>query len=148
MLAFTQRVISLRNEHFLFRRRDFFQGRPIRGSEVKDIRWLNPDGSETNDEVWGQAFSQCLGMQLSGSGLLETDERGRRLTDDNLLLLMNAHYEDIAFTLPDADGHHAWDVLLDTFDARGSPNIPRYKAGQNYPVHGRTLVLLKQGNVS
>ena len=148
LLAFTQRVISLRNEHFLFRRRDFFQGRPIRGSEVKDIRWLNPDGSETSDEVWGQAFSHCLGMQLSGSGLLETDERGQRLTDDNLLLLINAHYDDIAFTLPDADGHHDWDVLLDTLDARGTPDIPRYKAGQNYPVHGRTLVLLKQGNVS
>ncbi len=147
LLAFTQHVIQLRNEHFLFRRRDFFQGRPIRGGAVKDIRWLNPDGSETSDEVWNQAFSRCLGMQLSGSGLLETDERGRRLTDDDLLLLMNAHYEDIAFTLPDSDGHYAWNVLLDTFDATGTPEVSRYKAGQSYPMHGRALVLLKQAKV-
>jgi glycogen operon protein len=35
--------------------------------------------------------------------------------------------------------------LLDTFDATGTPEFSRYKAGQGYPVHGRSLVLLKQG---
>jgi len=144
LLTFTQRIISLRKEHPLFRRHYFFKGRPIRDSEVKDIVWLNPDGSEMSDVDWNQEFSRCLGVHFVGDSLFETDGCGRRLIDDNLLLLINAHHEDIAFTLPEFDGHHKWDVLVDTFDAKGIPESSRYKAGQGYPVHARSLVLLKQ----
>ncbi|MFA5018139.1 MAG: glycogen debranching protein GlgX [Methylobacter sp.] len=145
LLEFTQRIIGLRKEHPLFRRRYFFQGHPIRGSEVKDLVWLNPDGSEMSDEDWNQPFSRCLGVHFIGDSLIETDGRGRRLIDNNLLLLINAHHEDIAFTLPEFDEHYYWDVLLDTFNSTGTPESSRYKVGQSYPVHGRALVLLKQG---
>jgi isoamylase len=145
LLEFTQRIISLRKEHPLFRRRYFFKGQPIPGGEVKDIVWLNPDGSETRDTDWNQAIPCCLGMYLAGGTLLETDGRGRHLKDDNLLLLIHAHHEDIAFKLPEFEGHHTWNVLLDTFCTTGTPELSRYKAGQDYPVHGRALVLLKQG---
>ena len=148
LLEFTRRIIKLRKEHPLFRRRYFFQGRPIRGGEVKDIIWLNPDGAEMSDEDWNQAFSRCLGVHLVGDTLLETDGRGRRLLDDNLLLLINAHHEEIAFTLPEFDEHTRWDVLLDTLDDTGTPEASRYKVGQAYPVQGRSLVLLKQGKTS
>ncbi|ARU31296.1 glycogen debranching enzyme GlgX [Sulfuriferula sp. AH1] len=145
LLEFTKRVIALRKAHPLFRRSYFFHGKPIRGGEVKDIVWLNPDGFEMSEEDWNQAFSRCLGVYLAGDSLVETDGRGRRLHDDNLLLLINAHHEDIAFMLPEFDGHHYWDVLLDTCDAVGQPKVLRYKAGEGYPVGGRALVLLKQG---
>jgi isoamylase len=145
LLEFTCRIISLRKTHPLFRRNFFFQGHPIRGGEVKDIVWLNLDGSEISDEDWSQAFSRCLGVYLAGGKMLETDDRGRRLKDDNLLMLINAHHEDIAFMLPEFEGLHNWDVLLDTKDALGNPEIMHCKAGQAYPVGGRALVLLKQG---
>ena len=145
LLEFTRRLISLRKEHPLFRRRYFFQGRPIRGGEVKDIVWLNPDGLEMSDAEWNQAASRCLGVYLAGDTLLETDGRGQRLMDDNLLLLINAGHEDVAFTLPEFAGHYSWDVLLDTFDPTDMPKVSHYQTGQGYPVHGRALVLLKQG---
>lgn len=145
LLEFTKRVIALRKAHPLFRRSYFFHGKPIRGGEVKDIVWLNPDGFEMSDEDWHQAFSRCLGVYLAGDSLVETDGRGRRLHDDNLLLLINAHHEDIDFTLPEFGGHLYWDVLLDTCAEVGQPKALRYKAGGGYPVGGRALVLLKQG---
>ncbi|HET7439338.1 MAG TPA: glycogen debranching protein GlgX, partial [Nitrospira sp.] len=43
LLAFTKSLIMLRQQHPVFRRRRFFQGRRIRGAEVKDISWLRPD---------------------------------------------------------------------------------------------------------
>jgi len=144
LLAFTQRIISLRNEHPLFRRRYFFQGSPINGGDVKDIVWLNPDGSETKDDDWNQASAHCLGVYFAGGKLIETDGRGRRLKDNNLLLLLNAHHEDIAFMLPKFEEHDYWGVLLDTQDAIGTPDVSRYKTGQAYPLGGRSLVLLKQ----
>lgn len=145
LLAFTQRIISLRNQHPLFRRRYFFNGRAIRGGEIKDVIWLNPDASEMSDVDWSQPFSRCLGVHFVGDSLFETDGRGRCLIDDNLLLLINAHHEDIAFTLPKFDGHSSWEVLLDTVDNTGTPESFHYAVGQSYPVHGRALVLLKQG---
>jgi glycogen operon protein len=144
LLAFTRRIISLRNQHPLFRRRYFFQGTPIYGGEVKDIIWLNPDGSETRDDDWNQTSSHCLGVYFAGGKLIETDGRGRRLNDINLLLLLNAHHEDIAFMLPEFEEHDYWEVLLDTQDAIGTPDISRYKTEQAYPLGGRSLVLLKQ----
>jgi glycogen operon protein len=82
---------------------------------------------------------------MVGDSLFETDGRGRRLIDNNLLLLINADHEDIiAFTLPKFDEHSYWDALLDTFDSTGTPETSRYQVGQNYAVHGRSLVLLKQ----
>jgi glycogen operon protein len=76
--------------------------------------------------------------------MIETDTRGRRLKDDNLLLLINAHHEEISFTLPEFEEWHNWDVLLDTLDVIGAPHTVRCQAGQAYPVGGRALVLLKQ----
>ncbi|MHB1245324.1 MAG: glycogen debranching protein GlgX [Sulfuriferula sp.] len=144
LLEFTQYIISLRKAHPLLRRRYFFHGRPIRGGDVKDIVWLNPDGIEMNESDWAQAFSRCLGVYFAGDTLRETDDRGRVLTDDNLLMLINAHHDDIDFSLPKFDGHYYWDVLLDTLEVTGTPKITRYKAGQSYPVSGRSLVVLKQ----
>ena len=144
LLEFTRKIIGLRKQHPLFRRNFFFQGNPVRSGEVKDLLWLNPDGSETSDEDWNKPTSHCQGVYFAGGKLIETDGRGRRLKDDNLLLLLNAHHEDIDFLLPEYEEHHYWDVLLDTMDATGSPEISRYKAGQSYLLSGRALVLLKQ----
>ncbi|MBU6994119.1 glycogen debranching protein GlgX [Ferrovum myxofaciens] len=144
LLEFTRSIISLRLKHPLLRRRYFFQGRSIRGGDVKDIIWLKPDSTEMSDDDWNQPFSRCLGLHLIGDSLFETDKYGQRLIDDNLLLLINAYHEDIAFTLPEFDEHSCWDALLDTFDGTGIPETSHYQVGQKYSVHGRSLVLLKQ----
>ncbi|MDA0226026.1 MAG: glycogen debranching protein GlgX, partial [Proteobacteria bacterium] len=81
LLEFTQRLITLRRRHPAFRRRDFFQGRPLHGHDVKDIQWLKPDGHEMTDEEWGQGFARCLGVYLSGAGLNEVDRQGERVHD-------------------------------------------------------------------
>src|SRR5678815_2756480 len=96
LLAFFQRVISLRKRHPIFRRRRFFQGRPIKGANVKDILWLNPAAIEMTESEWRDPTINCVGMALSGQGLQETDERGRKLGDENFLILLNAHHEDLS----------------------------------------------------
>src|SRR5262249_36547418 len=64
LLAFTRRLIELRQRHPNLRRRKFFQGRPIRGSDVKDITWLSPDGTEMTEEDWAAGWQRCFGMRL------------------------------------------------------------------------------------
>ncbi|PYI93020.1 MAG: glycogen debranching enzyme GlgX, partial [Verrucomicrobia bacterium] len=66
LLEFTRKMIQLRHDHPVFRRPKFFQGRRIRGSEIKDVMWFNPGGNEMSDEEWSSPFARCLGMLLSG----------------------------------------------------------------------------------
>jgi glycogen operon protein len=50
LLEFSRRLIGLRHAHPIFRRPKFFQGRKIRGSDVKDVMWFDPDGTEMTDD--------------------------------------------------------------------------------------------------
>ncbi|MEW6710351.1 MAG: glycogen debranching protein GlgX, partial [Candidatus Riflebacteria bacterium] len=52
MLDFTRKIIAIRLEHPALHRTKFFQGRQIRGSNVRDIIWFRPDGGEMDDEDW------------------------------------------------------------------------------------------------
>src|SRR5437763_1909327 len=66
-LGFVRQLIALHKEHAVFRRRKFFQGRKIKGAEIKDIVWLRPDGEEMTDEEWSHDIPHCLGVALSGA---------------------------------------------------------------------------------
>src|ERR1700720_2365354 len=100
LMAFVQRMINLRRRHPIFHRRRFFQGRPIKGANVKDVLWLNASGKEMSEDEWRDPSFHCLGMFLSGQGLNETDARGRKLSDESFFFLLNAYHEDVEFKLP------------------------------------------------
>jgi len=141
-LEFVQKVIALRKAHPVFRRRNFFQGRKIRGADIKDIVWLDPDGKEMTDEEWNQEFARCLGVTLAGQALDDVDERGQRIRDDNFLLLMNAHYEEIPFALVTPPSGMGWFVLLDTSCQTSRQASAFYSGGGSYPLQPRSLALL------
>jgi glycogen operon protein len=143
-LDFVCHVVRLRRRHPVFRRRSFLQGRPIRGSGVKEIVWLNPDGREMSDEEWNQSFARCLGVYLAGEGLEEQDERGRPVRDEDFLLLFNAHHEEIPFHIPGYRPGSPWVLVLDTRQRVGPGGALRYRAGEAFPLAGRSLALLSQ----
>ncbi|MGV8900132.1 MAG: glycogen debranching protein GlgX [Burkholderiaceae bacterium] len=142
LLDFTQRLLALRKSHPIFHRRSFFQGRGIKGTEIRDILWLNPDGHEMSDDEWQHSFAQCLGLLLSGAALDDQDQKGRPVLDDNFLLLLNAHHEMIQFTLPNFDSGTHWQALFDTHYAIAHKPEPIFAAGDDYPLEARSLVLL------
>jgi isoamylase len=143
LLAFTQRLITMRKEHPVLHRRSFFQGRAIRGDEVKDIGWYRPDGAEMNDEEWSNGHVRCIGLLLNGEIMDERDARGRPVNDDIFLLLLNAYHEPIPFTLPGAPDGPAWEVALDTARPEG-PTPEPVAPGGAYDLQGRSLVVLCQ----
>ncbi|MFY9907155.1 MAG: hypothetical protein WAK62_18520, partial [Terriglobales bacterium] len=148
LLAFVQRMINLRKKHAVLHRRRFFQGRPIKGANVKDVLWLKPSGQEMNEDDWRDAGVRCLGMFLSGQGLDETDERGRKLSDENFLMLLNAHYEDVPFTLPELHPGARWSAWMDTSREGGLRPAETRDANAPYPLQARSLVVLmeRRGN--
>jgi isoamylase len=141
-MAFVTRLVRLRREHPVFRRRNFFQGRSIRGTGVKDIHWIKPDGKEMSDEEWANDFARCLGVFLSGDSMQERDNQGRPVHDDNFLLLFNAHHQALDFKLPAMHPRCVWTQLLDTNCGDDAQPDRHYRNGKNYPLYGRSMALL------
>jgi isoamylase len=148
LLLFVQRMINLRKRHPVFRRRHFFQGRPIKGANVKDVLWLNPSGNEMSEHEWRDPSARCLGMFLSGQGLDETDERGRKLGDENFFILLNANHEDVPFTLLASRPGVRWSAWMDTSRENGLRPGETYDAGAIYPLQARSMAVLmeRRGN--
>jgi isoamylase len=141
LLAFVQRMVMIRKQHSVFHRRNFFQGRPIKGAGVKDILWLTPAGLEMTDEEWRQSHAQCLGMLLSGEALEERGERGESIKDNNFLLIINAGNEGVPFTLPALCERGRWRPLVDTTWTDTSRRSV-HDAGASYSLGSRALALL------
>lgn len=144
LLEFTRWAIQLFHQHPVLRRRKFFQGRKIRGSEVKDLSWFRPDGKEMNDEDWDNWHVRCLGLRLAGNAIEEVDSQGNPIRDDTLLMLLNAHHESISFVLPAHRAGVQWEVRLDTTQPTGKPRRTRLiRGGQSYDLDARSLALLR-----
>src|SRR5690349_11816858 len=142
LLAFTRRLIELRQRHPNLRRRKFFQGRPIRGSGVKDITWFSPDGTEMTEEDWAAGWQRCFGMRL-GEQLGEVDERGELIVDDVLLILLNAYHEPLPFTLPPARDGERWELVVDTARPELAEGAVGLDPGARFEMAARSLTLLR-----
>jgi glycogen operon protein len=142
-LEFTKLLIRLFHQHPVLRRSHFFQGRKIRGSEVKDLVWFRPDGKEMTDEDWANPEIRCFGLRLAGDAIEEVDSRGNRVVDDTLLILLNAHHETIPFVLPAHRRKLHWSVVIDTSEPTIRREHRQLRGAEPYPLKGRSLVLLR-----
>jgi glycogen operon protein len=142
LLDFTRRLARLREEHPVFHRRHFFQGRRIRGSELEDLTWLRPDGVEMTEEEWNTHFTRCFGMLLGGDAMLEWDEHGERVLDDTFLLLFNADNNTIPFTLPRRSPNVRWRLVLSTSDASLQVGDQEYPGATQIDLEGRSVTVL------
>ena len=102
LLAFVSGLVRLRRDHPVLRRRRFFQGRAIHGSEVEDIEWFTPTGRSMNDQDWSASATRSLMVFLNGQGITEPGRRGEQIVDDSFVLCIHAGAEPLSFTVPDA----------------------------------------------
>ncbi len=143
LLAFTQRLIRLRQEHPVFHRRRWFQGRPFRGPDVRDIEWFGPDGTQMSDGDWDGAAVSLLGIFLSPEGLTGID--GEPLGDDSFYLAFNAGSRTRRFRLPDERLGRSWRTMIDT--AARPAFLSRahgYRAGWRVRVQAHSVVVLQR----
>jgi len=141
LLAFAQRVVRIRRQQPVLQRRHFFNGRKIRGSDVKDISFFEPSGSEMTDHAWNADFVRCLGIRLAGDLLQEMNEHGDPVVGDTLFLMLNAHHDRIPFKLPAVRPDQRWQCLMDTADPECESRVLRM--GVRFELKARSLVLLR-----
>ena len=145
---FVRRLILLRADHAVFRRRRFFRGQAIRGlrQQLGDIAWFTPAGEEMTDGDWEAGFAKSLSVFLNGDAIGEPGLRGERIRDDSFLLLFNASERDLEFTIPDLRYGERWVKELDT----AAPELPEgqaaaVKPGDMVTVPSRSIQVLRRG---
>jgi glycogen operon protein len=141
LLDFVSAVAHLRETQPVFRRKHFFQGRPIHGASIKDIYWFKPDGEEMTDADWQRSHAQSLGMCLVGEQITEMGEHGERITGDSFALLFNSHHEPIDFRLGVRRRDLRWTTVFDTA-APGAP-ARTFEHMASVPLQARSLVVLR-----
>jgi isoamylase len=140
---FAKRLIGLRRDHPVFRRRQFLHGKEEEGSGLPDVWWFRTDGRRMTKTDWDQPDGHKLGMFLNGEEIATPDARGQRVVDDSFVLLFNAHFEDAEFHLPPARFGAEWCCELRTDDP-GCDRDQRFEAGSTFTVRSRSLVLLRR----
>ncbi len=140
-LEFAKQMTGLWHAQPVLKRRNFFQGRRIRGAGVKDVAWLTPDGEEIADHhYWNSGELHALGMRLNGESIDEVDERGRPIVGDTLLVLLNSQPGRVSFRLPRHKPSERWIPYMDT-SLTSVPSEP-LSHKDNYSLQGRSVVVL------
>jgi glycogen operon protein len=148
LLAFTRKLVALRHRHPVLRKRRFFVGRKIRGSEVEDITWLRADGAEMTDEEWTNGWVRTFGMRLGGDAVPSVDEHGNPVMDETLLVLLSAYWERVPFVLPDRPAGGHWEVIVDSVrspdgEPPAEPEQRSHPPKGEYPLEARSMVVLR-----
>ncbi|EOR95170.1 Glycogen debranching enzyme [Arcticibacter svalbardensis MN12-7] len=143
LLNFTKKLIHLRKNHPVFRRRRWFTGLPFKGIGLEDIAWFLPKGIEMPDENWGHDFAKSLGVFLNGNAIRSVGPKGEKIIDDSFYVIFNAHYEPLNFVLPEEKYGKEWTKVLDTHENFFETEGDRFKSSESLLVESRSIVLLR-----
>lgn len=142
LLAFVSKLIHLRLDHPVLHRRRFFTGRePGDDSNmIPQVEWFDHTGSIMDMDDWQNTHAFSMMIYLNGSDIPEVDWYGNRMVDNDFILIFNAHYEPIMFTLPDERYGHKWQLVVDTHN----PDEPElsYEAGFMITAQSRSFLML------
>jgi glycogen operon protein len=138
LIAFTKRLIQLRKTYPTLRRSRFLTGQLDETLGIRDVTWINANGSEMQDTNWKDASMQCFGMLLDGRA--QKTGIKRRGADQSVLIVMNSYEGLVEFTLPKCGTGSSWSLLLDT-NIPDLTSEPPFKFGSPYQVTGRSLLL-------
>ncbi len=143
LVEFTSTVATLRRDHPVFRRRRFFAGSADHGgqSERGDIAWFQPGGEPMGEHDWSDGEARTMMVFLNGDAIPGPDTRGRRVVDDNFLVLFNADRDPCDFVLPPGEWGERWGVEVDTAEDAAEPEW--HDAASTVQVEGRAVVVLR-----
>ncbi|MDX9834242.1 MAG: glycogen debranching protein GlgX [Desulfobulbus sp.] len=141
LLAFSRSLIQFRKDHPTFRRRGWFQGKPIRGSETRDIAWFTTNGQEMSDEDWHND-TKAVGVFLNGE-IKKPDGHTEAVTDDDFYLVINTWHEPLSGFLPDSQWGEKWQVAFDTVSGWDEKSDKVFAAGEKIEIEGRSWTVLR-----
>lgn len=142
MCEFVSKLVHLRLEHPVLHRRRFFTGRDanMAPDALPQVEWFDHNGNIMDLEAWSNTHAFSIMVFLNGSDIPEPDWYGNTMVDNDFILIFNAHYEPIMFTLPEEQYGRKWKLIVDTHNPKG-PEL-NYEAGFAITAQSRSFMLL------
>lgn len=142
MCEFVSKLVHLRLEHPVLHRRRFFTGRDanMTPDALPQVEWFDHNGNIMDLEAWSNTHAFSIMVFLNGSDIPEPDWYGNTMVDNDFILIFNAHYEPIMFTLPEEQYGRKWKLIVDTHNPKG-PEL-NYEAGFAITAQSRSFMLL------
>ncbi|MGY3566790.1 glycogen debranching protein GlgX [Sinomonas sp. RB5] len=140
---FTRRLLRLRSDHPVFRRRYFFDGCPVdpaEGDPLPDIAWIDADGSSMGEADWDEDWAKSLAFFLNGNAVPAVGRHGAP-GDSDFLVILNAADNDVDYHIPGGLFPHKWTTVLTTC----ADHLVGETAAANevYTVPARSAVVLE-----
>jgi isoamylase len=142
--AFVRRLIRIRAQQPVLRRRHFLHGSRLRAIGAQDITWLRPGGEMTAAD-WHDRSLHALGLVLYGNAIEELGPHGEPIVGDTLAILLNAGRTAVEFDLTNHAEHAPanWETLIDTLHPPDNSGLV-YGDRVQVTVPDRTLLLLRE----
>lgn len=143
-LEFTRRIVHLRRDHPVLRRRRFFKGSADHGgeSELGDIAWFTTSGEHMTEADWQESHAKAVQVFLNGEAIAEPDVRGERVVDNSFLVAYNAAHHGVRFTLPPKEFGTTWTCVVDTDHTLAEGE--ELKAGATIEIAARSTLVLSR----
>jgi glycogen operon protein len=137
-LRFFQQIVAFRHAHPALRSRDHLRNTDYVGSGLPDISW---HGTRASQPDWS-GTSRVLAFLLGGH-----HAKGGTVTDDDIYVALNSHWETLPFELPAPAEGRRWHVAVNTSlpspqDIYPSNQEPLLEDQTRYLVGGRSVVVL------
>jgi glycogen operon protein len=124
LLGYVKRLLTVRREHPVFRRKRF-----LTGAAAEELRWFCAAGTPMSGEQWADPTMHAIAVYLDGTDAPDEAADGTPLLDDDFLILVNAYWEPVTFTIPPVrEAPQTWFVELDSYD-------PAVSAARVFPLH-------------
>jgi glycogen operon protein len=138
LLAFTRQVVAFRQTHPVFRRRRY-----LVGAEAGELLWFTPAGTPVTAAEWRDPDARSLALYLDGADAPDLAADGSPMIDDDFLLLVNAWWEPLTFTIPHTRPGQTWCREIDTFDPAAARSAERSGVADPVAVGPRSVVVLQ-----
>jgi glycogen operon protein len=141
LLSFTASLVAFRRAHPVFRRHRF-----LTGAQTAELSWFTPAGTPMTSGDWSDPNALAVGIYLDGSDDPDRAADGTLLLDDDFLVLVNAWWEPLDFTIPPARPGQAWLLAIDSYDpqrAIGDGAAASQRAGERVTVGSRSVCVLR-----
>ena len=95
-----------------------------------------------SEAQWADPTMHAIAVYLDGTDAPDEADDGTPLLDDDFLILVNAFWEEVTFTIPPVrEDQQTWFVELDSYD-------PEVSAARVFPRHTGDSVVARSGSCS
>jgi glycogen operon protein len=116
LLSFSRRLVALRREHPIFRRRRF-----LAGADLAALAWFTHAGDPMGASNWSDPSARSLALLLDGDDAPDRGEDGSLLVDDDFLLFVNGWWGPLDFVVPSPLADRGWTIELESFADPSTP---------------------------